>query len=93
MTGDDTLALQSVLESWTVRENLLKEEKELNAKMANGEATSEAQSQRLQVILSFNRVQMTSLLLHQGGQLRGILGGGAIPIFRTMKQGILGTRS
>ena len=49
VTGDDTLALQSVLESWTLRENLLKEEKDLNAKMAKGEATSEAQSQRLQV--------------------------------------------
>lgn len=49
VTGDDTIALQSVLESWTVRENLLKEEKDLNAKMANGES-SEAQSQRLQAV-------------------------------------------
>ena len=49
VTGDDTLALQSVLESWTLRENLLKEEKDLNAQMAKGEATSEVQSQRLQV--------------------------------------------
>ena len=49
VTGDDTLALQSVLESWTLRESLLQEEKELNKKMAAGE-TTEAESQRLQAI-------------------------------------------
>lgn len=36
--GDDTVALQSVLESDTVREGLLKEERLLNAKIANGVA-------------------------------------------------------
>ena len=36
MTGDDTLALQSVLESDEKREGLLKEEKEINAQMAEG---------------------------------------------------------
>ncbi len=36
VAGDDTVALQSVLESDTVRENLLKEERTLNAHIANG---------------------------------------------------------
>ena len=34
--GDDTLALQSVLESDEKREGLLREEKEINAQMAEG---------------------------------------------------------
>ncbi|KAI2667164.1 ATP-binding cassette sub-family F member 3 [Labeo rohita] len=38
VAGDDTLALQSVLESDTVREELLKEERTLNAHIANGTA-------------------------------------------------------
>ena len=36
VTGDDTLALQSVLESDEKREGLLREEKEINAQMAEG---------------------------------------------------------
>lgn len=36
VAGDDTVALQSVLESDTVREELLKEERSLNAHIANG---------------------------------------------------------
>jgi len=48
VTGDDTLALQSVLESDTHREALLKEERELNKSMA--ESSSEAQGQRLQAV-------------------------------------------
>uniref|UniRef100_A0A8C2I1K7 ATP-binding cassette, sub-family F (GCN20), member 3 n=1 Tax=Cyprinus carpio TaxID=7962 RepID=A0A8C2I1K7_CYPCA len=36
VAGDDTVALQSVLESDTVREELLKEERTLNAHIANG---------------------------------------------------------
>ncbi|TRY71446.1 hypothetical protein DNTS_010934 [Danionella cerebrum] len=36
--GDDTVALQSVLESDTVREELLKEERRLNSHIANGTA-------------------------------------------------------
>ena len=36
VAGDDTVALQSVLESDTVREALLKEERSLNAHIANG---------------------------------------------------------
>lgn len=36
VVGDDTIALQSVLESDTVRESLLKEEANINAKMAEG---------------------------------------------------------
>ncbi|XP_073704835.1 ATP-binding cassette sub-family F member 3 [Garra rufa] len=38
VAGDDTVALQSVLESDTVREGLLKEERTLNAHIANGTA-------------------------------------------------------
>lgn len=38
VAGDDTIALQSVLESDTVREELLKEERLLNAHIANGTA-------------------------------------------------------
>lgn len=38
VAGDDTVALQSVLESDTVREELLKEERTLNAHIANGTA-------------------------------------------------------
>lgn len=34
--GDETLALQSVLESDTLREELLKEERRLNTHIANG---------------------------------------------------------
>jgi hypothetical protein len=34
--GDDTLALQSVLESFTRREDLMKEEKTINAQLAEG---------------------------------------------------------
>jgi len=49
--GDETLALQSVLESDTHRESLLKEERELNKKIsAESGDTSEAQSQRLQAV-------------------------------------------
>ena len=44
VTGDDTIALQSVLESDTVREGLLKEEAEINKKMAEGTADVEASS-------------------------------------------------
>jgi hypothetical protein len=36
VVGDDTLALQSVLESFTKREDLLKEEKSINAKLSEG---------------------------------------------------------
>lgn len=36
VAGDDTPALQSVLESDTVREGLLTEERTLNARIANG---------------------------------------------------------
>ena len=36
VTGDDTLALQSVLESDEKRESLLKEEKDINDKMNSG---------------------------------------------------------
>ena len=36
VAGDETVALQSVLVSDTVREGLLKEERLLNAKIANG---------------------------------------------------------
>lgn len=36
VAGDDTAALQSVLESDTVREGLLAEERSLNAHIANG---------------------------------------------------------
>ena len=36
VVGDETLALQSVLESFTLREDLLKEEKTINAKLAEG---------------------------------------------------------
>ena len=36
VVGDDTLALQSVLESFTRREDLLKEEKTINAALAEG---------------------------------------------------------
>ena len=36
VTGDDTLALQSVLESDEKREGLLKEERQINAQMAEG---------------------------------------------------------
>ena len=35
VTGDDTLALQSVLESDEKREGLLREEKEINEKLNN----------------------------------------------------------
>ncbi|XP_077579099.1 ATP-binding cassette sub-family F member 3 isoform X1 [Stigmatopora nigra] len=38
VAGDDTLALQSVLESDTLREGLLREEARLNARVANGTA-------------------------------------------------------
>ncbi|XP_072943679.1 ATP-binding cassette sub-family F member 3 [Epargyreus clarus] len=38
VVGDDTLALQSVLECDTVRENLLKREKEITAAISNGSA-------------------------------------------------------
>ncbi|XP_041655477.1 ATP-binding cassette sub-family F member 3 [Cheilinus undulatus] len=38
VAGDDTSALQSVLESDTLREELLSEEKKLNARIANGTA-------------------------------------------------------
>lgn len=36
VVGDDTLALQSVLECDTVRENLLKREKEITTAINNG---------------------------------------------------------
>ena len=36
VVGDDTIALQSVLESFTKREELLKEEKAINSKLAEG---------------------------------------------------------
>ena len=36
VVGDDTIALQSVLESFTRREELLKEEKTINAALAEG---------------------------------------------------------
>lgn len=36
VAGDDTVALQSVLESDTLREELLTEEKQLNTRIANG---------------------------------------------------------
>lgn len=36
VAGDDTMALQSVLESDTQREGLLEEERRLNARIANG---------------------------------------------------------
>lgn len=36
VVGDDTLALQSVLECDTIRENLLKREKEITAAINNG---------------------------------------------------------
>lgn len=36
VAGDETTALQSVLESDTLREGLLREEKSLNARIANG---------------------------------------------------------
>lgn len=36
VAGDDTIALQSVLESDTKREDLLNEERRLNARIANG---------------------------------------------------------
>lgn len=36
VAGDETMALQSVLESDTLREALLREEKSLNARIANG---------------------------------------------------------
>lgn len=36
VAGDDTRALDSVLQSDTVREDLLQEEKRLNARIANG---------------------------------------------------------
>lgn len=49
VTGDDTIALQSVLESDTVREGLLKEEVEINRKIADGTADVEC-STRLTVI-------------------------------------------
>ena len=51
VVGDDTLALQSVLESDTVREGLLKEEAEINKKMAEGSAGVEA-SNRLTAVYS-----------------------------------------
>ncbi|KAG2462638.1 ABCF3 protein, partial [Polypterus senegalus] len=38
VAGDDTTALQSVLDSDTVREGLLKDEKELNARIAAGQS-------------------------------------------------------
>lgn len=50
VTGDDTLALQSVLEADTHRESLLKEERDLNKKMSGGADTSAADSQRLQAV-------------------------------------------
>lgn len=36
VAGDETMALQSVLESDTLREGLLEEEKKLNARIASG---------------------------------------------------------
>lgn len=36
VVGDDTPALDSVLQCDTVRENLLKQEKEINAKISSG---------------------------------------------------------
>ncbi len=42
VVGDDTLALQSVLESFTKREDLLKEEKSINAKLSEGWVSIEA---------------------------------------------------
>lgn len=47
--GDDTVALQSVLEALVIRESLLKEEKEINAKMSSGES-SESATARLAAI-------------------------------------------
>merc|ERR1712142_1071697 len=41
VVGDDTPAIQSVLESHTVREGLLKEEKELNARIDKGDTDPE----------------------------------------------------
>jgi len=49
VVGDDTPALQSVLEADEVRESLLKEEKELNAKVETATTTTDA-SQRLSEI-------------------------------------------
>ena len=36
VTGDDTKALDSVLSSWEVREDLLREEREINQHLSNG---------------------------------------------------------
>ena len=47
--GDDTIALQSVLEALVEREALLKEEKDINMKLSNGES-SEGDSARLAAI-------------------------------------------
>lgn len=51
VVGDETLALQSVLESDVVRESLLKEEKDINQKMSEGTADSEL-SNRLTAVYS-----------------------------------------
>merc|ERR1719322_1134457 len=49
VTGDDTLALQSVLESDEKREGLLREEKEINAQMAEGTAPATASTRLAEV--------------------------------------------
>lgn len=47
VAGDDTLALQSVLESDSVREDLLRRERELSAQIAAGRCGLRAQGSRV----------------------------------------------
>ena len=56
VVGDDTPALQSVLEADIVRESLLKEEKELTSRVESGAASPEESSRLTEVFQSLEAI-------------------------------------
>lgn len=57
VVGDDTIALQSVLESFTRREELLKEEKTINAALAEGNADPEMNNRLASVYAELEAIE------------------------------------
>ncbi|KAM9224713.1 ATP-binding cassette sub-family F member 3 [Dugong dugon] len=57
VAGDDTPALQSVLESDTMREDLLRQERELNAQIASGRAESSEAAQLVEIYARLEEIE------------------------------------
>lgn len=60
VVGDDTLALQSVLESDTQREGLLREEREINQQMASGTCDAHLNERLTEIYVSLERIESDS---------------------------------